>query len=127
LAHQTGLGSAFFGATLLALATSLPEVSTTVAAARRGRYATSISNIFGSNAFDVGLLFVADVLYRNGSVLAHGGSSLVFMAALATGMTCIYLWGLMERENRTVWRMGGDSFAVLIVYLGGVTVLYFIQ
>lgn len=127
LAHQTGLGSAFLGATLLALATSLPEVSTTVTAARRGRYATSISNIFGSNALDVGLLFLADVLYRNGSVLAHSPDSLVFVATLATGMTCVYLWGLMERENRTVWRMGTDSLAVLIVYLGGVTVLYFIQ
>lgn len=127
LAHQTGLGSAFMGATLLALATSLPEVSTTVTAARHGRYATSVSNIFGSNAIDVGLLFLADVLYRNGSVLAHGASSLVFVAALAAGMTCIYLWGLMERENRTVWCMGSDSFAVLIIYLGGVTVLYFIQ
>jgi cation:H+ antiporter len=127
LAHQTGLGSAFMGATLLALATSLPEVSTTVTASRGGRYATAISNVFGSNAFDVVLLFVADLLYREGSVLAHGASSLVFIAAIATGMTCIYLWGVLERENRTVWRMGRDSFAVLITYLGGVTVLYFIQ
>jgi cation:H+ antiporter len=127
LAHQTGLGSAFLGATLLALATSLPEVSTTVTAARRGRYATAISNVFGSNAFDVVLLLLADLLYRNGSVLAHSAGSLVFVAALASGMTCIYLWGLMERENRTIWLTGTDSVVVLSVYLGGVTVLYFIQ
>lgn len=36
LAQQTGLGSAFLGATLLALATSLPELSTTTAASRIG-------------------------------------------------------------------------------------------
>ena len=82
LARQTGLGSAFLGATLLALATSLPEVSTTTAAARHKRYNMAISNVFGSNAFDVSLLFVADLLYCGDTILGREEHSLVFVAAI---------------------------------------------
>jgi cation:H+ antiporter len=51
----------------------------------------------------------------------------VFVAAIGAIMTSIYLWGLMERENRTVLGIGWDSAAVLIVYLGGIGVLYFMS
>jgi cation:H+ antiporter len=94
IARQTGLGSAFVGATLLAAATSLPEVSTTVAAVRNERYTTAVSNVFGSNAFDVSLLFLADVLYREDTIFAHAELTVVFVATIASAMNCIYLWGL---------------------------------
>jgi len=125
LAEQTGLGDAFLGATLLALATSLPELSTTTGAVRNGRYTVAISNVFGSNGFDVSLLFLAEILYRGGTVMEHAGDTLVFVTALAAALTCIYLWGLMERENRTVLGVGWDSAAVLVLYAGGMVVLYF--
>lgn len=126
LAEQTGLGDAFLGATLLALATALPEVSTTIAASRNGRYSMAISNIFGSNAFCVAMLFFAELLYREGTIMAHVGGAVVFVAAIGAVMTSIYLWGLMERENRTVLGIGWDSAAAVLVYLGGMSVLYFI-
>lgn len=124
LARKTGLGSAFLGATLLALATSLPELSTTVSASRSGRYTVVVSNVFGSNAFDVVLLLLADLLYRPSSVLAHAETSVIFVAAVGAIMTCIYLWGLLEHEDRTVAGIGWDSAAVIVVYVGGMAVLY---
>ena len=123
LARQTGVGSAFLGATLLAAATSLPELSTTISAVRGGRYTAAISNVFGSNAFDVTLL----ALYRQGTVLAHAENTVVFVAAVGSIMTCIYLWGLLERENRSTLGMGWDSLAAVVTYVGGMIVLYFIQ
>lgn len=126
LAEQTGLGSAFLGATFLALATSLPELSTTISASRNGRYATAISNVFGSNAFDVSLLFVADILFLDGSIMRNAASSVVFISALGAVMTCVYLWGLMERANRTVARLGWDSVLALALYATGVIVLYLV-
>lgn len=126
LATQSGLGSAFMGATLLALATSLPELSTTVSAARNGRFTVVVSNVFGSNAFDVVLLLVADLLFRGGTVLAHAKGSVVLVAAVGAIMTCVYLWGLLERENRTVLGIGWDSAAAIAVYLMGMTALYVI-
>jgi cation:H+ antiporter len=123
-AKQTGASSALLGATVLALATSLPELSTTITAARAGRYTAAISNVFGSNAFDVALLFVADVVYRQGSLLAQAEPSIVFVATIGALMTCVYLWGLMERRDRTIGRIGWDSAIALVTYTVGVVVLY---
>jgi cation:H+ antiporter len=101
-------------------------VSTTIAASRRGRYTVAVSNIFGSNSFDIVLLLLADVLYRQGTVFAHGAASLTLVAAIGAAMTCIYLWGLLERDDRAVARLGYDSIAALVVYLAGVAVLYLV-
>jgi cation:H+ antiporter len=125
LAEQTGLGDAFLGATLLALATSLPEVSTTSAASQHGRYSMALSNIFGSNGFDVSLLFLAEVLYRGGTIMEHAGTSVVFIAAIGAIMTSIYLWGMLERRDRTFLSVGWDSAGAVFVYIVGVTTLFF--
>jgi cation:H+ antiporter len=126
LAEQTGLGDAFLGATLLALATALPEVSTTIAASRNGNYNMAISNIFGSNAFCVALLLLAELLHRGGTIMERAEASVVFVTAIGAVMTSIYLWGMLERQDRTVLGVGWDSAAAVLVYTGGMTVLYFI-
>jgi cation:H+ antiporter len=127
IAVRTGLGGSFVGATLVALTTSLPEVSTTIAAVRMGAYAMAVSNILGTNAISVALLLVADVLYRSGSIINALDDRAVFLASLGTVLTCVYLWGLLERRDRTVARMGYDSVAVIMLYLGGLVVFYFVR
>lgn len=124
LAQQTGLGASFVGATLVAISTSLPELSTTIAAARLGAYSMAISNIFGSNALMVGLLFVSDVFYREGPILEAVDPSAIFAAASGVVVTSVYLIGLIERRNKTVGRLGWDSLTVLFVYAATVLVLY---
>jgi len=126
LATQTGLGSAFVGATLLAAATSLPELSTTITAARSDRYTAAISNVFGSNAFDVTLLLLAEMLSPGRTILEDVESSVVYVATIGTLMTCAYLWGLMEREDRTVFGVGWDSAAAIVIYVAAMGVLYVI-
>ena len=124
LAQQTGLGSGFVGATLVALATSLPEVSTTSAAVRSGAYGLAVGNIFGTNALEVALLAVADLGYREGSIYAAVAPSAMFLAALGMVVTCVYLWGVLERRDRTLFGMGVDSFTVLLVYAAGLAVYW---
>jgi cation:H+ antiporter len=124
IAQQTGLGTSFVGAVLLAASTSLPEVSTVLGAVRLRRYEMAISDVFGTNLFNVAILFVVDLLYAGGPALAEGGRFAGFGALLAIVVTAIYLAGMIERRDRTVLRMGYDSLAVVVVYLGGVTLLY---
>jgi hypothetical protein len=52
LSEQTGLGTSFFGAVFLAFSTSLPEISTVVAAVRMRQYAMAVSDVFGTNLRD---------------------------------------------------------------------------
>jgi cation:H+ antiporter len=124
LAEQTGLGSGFVGAVLVAVATSLPEISTTFAAVRLGSYAMAVSNIFGANILDAAILFLADVVYPGPAVLNEVGLFTAFGAILGIAVTAVYLVGLLERRQRVVLGMGVDSLLVLLTYLGGVAVLY---
>jgi cation:H+ antiporter len=75
----------------------------------------------------VSLLLLADVLYRGGPILADVQGPVVFVAAIGAGMTCLYVWGLVERQNRAVLRMGWDSVAAVLLYSGGMTVLWFLR
>jgi len=116
LAVQTGLGSSFIGVTLLAAATSLPELSTTIMAVRLGAYTMAISNIFGSNLIMIVLIFPADIFYRPGPILAAADKSAVYALAVGLVVTAIYLIGLIMRSRRRLLGMGYDSLAVLVVY-----------
>ena len=126
IAEQTGLGSTFVGATLLATSTSLPELSTAVAAVRLGNYSMAVSNIFGSNAIMVALLLLADLFYRQGPILSAINPAATFTVAMGIVVTCAYLVGLVERRDQVFLRMGVDSVAVLLFYLGTIGILYWI-
>jgi cation:H+ antiporter len=124
LAEQTGLGSSFIGVTLLAGATSLPEVSTTFAAVRIGAYSLAISNIFGSNLLMVALVFPADVVYAGGPILRAIDQSTAFALIAGLFVTAIYLAGLLLRPRRTIAGMGVDSALVLLAYAATLAVFY---
>lgn len=59
IAAYAGLSERFIGLTIVALGTSLPELFTSVVAARRGNADIAIGNIVGSNIFNI--LFVVGI------------------------------------------------------------------
>jgi cation:H+ antiporter len=126
LAEQTGLGVSFIGFTLLSIATSLPEISTATSAVRNGNYSLAYSNVFGSNAFDIALLLPVALIYQ-GLLFEDVPNSILFAAGLGILMTCVFLWGLLERRDWTILRMGWDSVTVMILWLLGTAGFYFLR
>jgi cation:H+ antiporter len=124
--EQAGLSSNFIGATFLALATSLPEVTTTWSAIKIGAFTMAIANILGTNTIEAALLFPADIFYREGPIINELGNSSIFLASLGILLTCVYLWGILEQRNKTFLGMGVDSAIVLFLYFAGMTIYYFI-
>ena len=124
IAEQTGLGSSFVGFVLVAISTSLPEFSTALAAARLGRFTMAISDILGTNLINIGLIFVVDAVARGEPVLNLADPFSTFGAILGIVVTALFLAGLAERANKTVFRVGMDSAAVLVTYVGGLIILY---
>lgn len=124
IAAQTGLGQSFVGAVLIAISTSLPELSSVFSSVRLGRYEMAIADIFGTNLLNVGLIFFVDALYAGGPALNEVGPFSLFAALLGIALASIYLVGLIDRRDRTIARMGIDSFFVLITYIGGLFMLY---
>lgn len=127
LAQQTNLGANFVGAALVAAATSLPELSTALTAARHGNHEMAVSNILGTNCLEVALFFVADLFFVRGAILAEMSRSAFVAGTVGLVVTCIFLLGLLERRNRTVLGMGIDSLAVLITYVAGLVALYYVR
>lgn len=116
---HVGLSGLFFGATVLSLATSLPEISTGLQAIRQGDDNLAMSDIFGGNAF-LPVLFLPAALISGRAVLPGVTSSDIYLSALASLLTLVYVLGLIFRPQRRVIGMGLDSAAVLILYLLGV-------
>jgi cation:H+ antiporter len=124
LSEQTGLASSFIGVTLLASATSLPEVTTTIAAVRIGAHSMAISNIFGSNLLMVALVLPADLAYAGAPILGAIDQATAFALVSGVLVTAIYLAGLLIRSRRTIFGMGIDSALVLLVYALTLVVFY---
>lgn len=123
LAESDLLSGTFVGAGIVALTTSLPELSTVIGALRQGAYDMAVANIAGTNGLEVALLLPADVAYRGGPILEHVGRADLFLVALASGLTAVYLTGLLTRRQKAVLRMGRDSLLVLILYVVGIVLL----
>jgi cation:H+ antiporter len=52
VAESLGASEAFIGLTVVAVGTSLPELATTIACARKGAVELIVGNVFGSNVFN---------------------------------------------------------------------------
>jgi cation:H+ antiporter len=123
IATKTGLAAGIVGFMLIGLATSLPEISSISAALRLRRYQMAIGDIFGTNIFNIMLIFLADIVYRDGPVLGEAGRFEVIGSILTVFMTGIFIIGLLERKDRTILRMGYDSIAAILAFAAGVWLL----
>ena len=118
-ATKVGLGGVLFGATVLALATSLPEIATGLQSIKQGDDSLAISDIFGGNAF-LPVLFLVATLISGKAVLPSATAADAYLTALALLLTLVYLLGLLFRPKRRILSMGVDSLVVLILYAVGV-------
>ncbi|MXQ11173.1 sodium:calcium antiporter [Microvirga makkahensis] len=124
IAKQTGLGASLVGLVLVGFATSLPELSSIIAAVRIRRYEMAVGDIFGTNLFNIALIFLADLAYPGGPVLAQAGAFESVAALVGLALTGVFVVGLLERRDRTVARMGYDSLAAIVLYVAGLVLLY---
>ena len=119
MSRHIGLSGVLFGATVLAAATSLPELSTGLTSVKLGDYQLAMSDIFGGNAF-LPVLFLFASLLSGSAVLPQAQDTDVYLTALGALLTVVYLVGLIFRPNRRIAGMGPDSLAVLVLYLLGI-------
>ena len=123
LAIITGLGTTFVGTWLVGMATSLPELATSIAAVRLGAYDLAVGNLFGSNAFNMSLFVVLDAVH-DGPLLAdvapaHAISALVAIVLMAVGLS-----GLVYRAKRRFAMLEPSGVAMLLIYLAGLALVF---
>lgn len=115
IAKAAGLSQRFIGLTIVALGTSLPELVTSVSAARKGKADIAIGNIVGSNIFNI--LFVIGTTALITPVVFQAGFLIDCLISLAAG---ILLWLCVFRD-RKLGRVGGVlmllAYVAYFVYL----------
>jgi cation:H+ antiporter len=123
--EEGGLAESVVGGLFMAIATSLPELVTSVAAVRRGAVTLAVSDIVGGNFFDVCFVAAADLAYLRGSLYhAEGtGDREQFLTALTILLNVVLLLGLLFRQRQGPGNIGLESVAMLLIYIGGFLVL----
>jgi cation:H+ antiporter len=114
---EMGWNAAFVGTLFLAFATSLPEIAVTLGAMKLNAPQLAFSNLLGSNLFNVVVLAVDDVAYREGPILkavspVHAVTA--FSAVMMTGLVVIAL--LQPPQRRVFNTASGMSLLLLGVY-----------
>ncbi len=125
IAEVTGWGSTFVGNSLLAIATSLPEIVVTFSAVRIGSFAMAAGNIFGSNLFNIAILALADLCYFHSSIFAAAAPSQSLIAAIGLLLSGLYLFtGLYGSRKKLAGRWPLDSLLIVGVYLFSLYALF---
>jgi cation:H+ antiporter len=119
LADRLNINGVIFGATVLAFATALPEISSGIAAVRLGDHQLAVADIFGGNSFQVSLFLLADLIAGK-PVLPYSGDLNAWLAGLGIVLTAIYCTGVIVRREGCVLRLGLDSMVVIVVFALGI-------
>lgn len=126
IAKHSGLGHTFIGTTLVALATSLPELVSTLAAFRMGAPDLALGNIFGSNAFNMILFVPLDFMYPK--ALFSSVRSIHAVTALSVvAATGIAVMGQLYRKKERSRFAEPSSETVVVVIVLFLFLLYWLK
>lgn len=118
LAQVMGWHSTFVGTLFIAFATSVPEIVVTIAAVRIGALDMAISNLMGSNLFNILILVIDDVFYTKGPLLADVSLLHTVSVMSAIMMTGLAIVGLFYRPKERLFKsVGWISLFLLMIYL----------
>jgi cation:H+ antiporter len=124
LAQEMGWGRSFVGSILMSLATTSPEMVVSISALRMGQVGMALGNLYGSCIFNMGLIFVDDLVYP-GSILGDASGTHMFTVLLAISMISISMIGMLFRaERKGLARFGWDSIVIFGLYLLGAVVIF---
>ncbi len=110
IARMLGMSERFIGLTIVALGTSLPELFTSVSAARKGNADIAIGNIVGSNIFNI--LFVVGLSAWIIPVPFSSGFLADTLTAAAAGILLLICSAGGQKLGR------GSGILMLLFYLG---------
>ena len=126
LATHTGLGRLFVGSILIAVVTSLPELSTNISAVRLNppNPELAVGNVLGANMVNMFTLSVVALIFGGKVFLQRVTPQqgyLIVLAAIMTGAAVLF--GVL-RPQLSFWNVGAAAAIVLAVYLVGMRVVY---
>ncbi|MEG1152798.1 MAG: cation transporter [Oscillospiraceae bacterium] len=122
IAEKFSIGATFAGALLLGVATSLPELSSSIKLAKMGNFNALVGNILGSNMFNFLILTVADMTYIKSGIYNYSGETvplllLGFAAHLAMMIIIFTKTSVKPQKEKSIWIYIIPNIAVIAFYI----------
>jgi cation:H+ antiporter len=123
IAEASGISASFIGVLLVSIVTTLPEGSVTIAATLRKSYGIAMGNVYGSCAFNVTIISIADWFHPSPLLRemqpAHFAAGIAALALMGMG----YL--VFKACNTTAYApLRKLAPAIPVVYIGALYVVY---
>ena len=114
IAREVGMSESLIGLTIVAFGTSLPELVTSVAAARKGECDIAIGNIVGSNMFNILFILgtsalITPIAYDTNFLTGFTFDNIMAIIAAVVLFVCIVL-----TKDKKLKRAGG--IVMLVIY-----------
>ena len=119
VAHITGIASSTLGILAVSLVTSMPEVSTTIAAARMGAMDLGVAGLFGSCVFNVTILSFADIFYREGILVNQTEPAHLVAGGVALGLIFLALALVLGRNRLRKMVAAAGLVLMALIWLAG--------
>ena len=124
IAELTGLGRLWIGVVLMAAATSLPEVFTTMSAGWLDAPDLAAGNLFGAGMSNMLTLGLIDLLYRQKRVWQQAALGHTLTATLAMVLTALAAFFVLLRVEVVHFGVGFESVILLILYVLGMRLVF---
>lgn len=123
IALRTRLGGMLIGTILLAAATSLPELLTTINSLSQNVPNLAAGNMFGSCMFNIFLLGVLDIIFWKARVLRQVAMRHALTAALAAMLIGLATFFILTPIDIEIGWVGLDSLLIMAMYFFGLWVI----
>jgi cation:H+ antiporter len=107
----------FIGILLMAAATSLPELLTSMEAVRQNTPNIAAGNLLGSNGFNMLLLAILDLLHRSQRILRKAAMRHALTGSLAVLMIGLVLFFITAEVEVKIGWVGLDSLIIIGTYI----------
>ena len=117
-ALQFGMSEIVIGGTIVAIATSLPEVVTTIVAARKGHPDLAVGNVVGSNIFNILFVLPITVFFAPDMFISVPSSAWVYIIVMLVMTTLAWILTIMGKEKASIIpKEGALLVGLFVVYL----------
>ncbi len=127
-AKSKGWGDVWIGFVLLALATTLPELFTSIGAVVLVKVPDlALGNIFGSIAFNLLIIAILDMIQGKGPLLRKVDTGLIMCGAVSITLSALVAVGISSGVSFTIAGIGPFSVLIALGWLGGTRLIFNFQ
>lgn len=114
------LGKSFVGLLLIALATSLPELTVSIEAIKLKSYDMAAGNLLGSNIFNIMIIFITDLFLRDKNIYQSLTEFHKLTAIFSMLILLVFMMGVMFKKKKRRY----DTYIIGMVYFVAMYILY---